>query len=90
MSGPGPARYTQTVTGQKTACMTLSAIGCGLSAIPMKESGKTKSAAVTRKPPPSEITSHFFVKDTGVFKPLSPVYSRFVNDVWLRDLSGIE
>ena len=78
ISGPGPDRYTQRATGQNTACTTLSATGCGVSAIPMKESGKTKSAAVTRKPPPSEISSHFFVKDTAVFEPPSAVYSRFL------------
>ena len=74
MSGPGPDRYTQTATGQNTACTTSSTIGCGVSAIAMKESGKKKSAAVTRKPPPSEIKSHFFIKRTKEFKPLLPVY----------------
>lgn len=30
MASPGPAKYTQTATGQSTACTISSPIGCGL------------------------------------------------------------
>src|SRR6266850_2712620 len=68
---PGPDRYTQTAIGQNTVSTTLSATGWGLSSVESRKlSGKAKSAAVTRTPPPIEVRNHFVTRRMKASIPL--------------------